>query len=385
MKKDISRSLLILSAEPRTLLPCEQFLGNRGWKVTVTGDEKTALSFLIERRPSFFMISVQHANKKTRTLHKLLAQTLPDVCVIYFAEHNNLETYRRLAQSEHPHRVHAPITGPGIERAVNKFLKETHERELQQELYLKSLSDVEQREILSWAPVDRGDDSLLSRGVGLALDFAVNKADGVVREPLAGKITNTACIVIESVRFSGYLIAAMAGDRPFDEAFVGLIRERLVQFLRENGEGVKDDESFPMKVREVEFQDWATDYAEFLKKSVHEGQEVAFAFFPVNEVAEHIGDSRFENMSTVRVEDLIAETEVDFGVHLFLPANQKFLLYTPKGSVFFAKQKDRLVKAGVKELHIKNEDLTAFKRYRARHRVEGLIRDFEERQKFLAG
>lgn len=387
MGKEISQTILVLSAEPRKLLPAEQFLVNRGWAVTVTGDEKIALNLLIQHRPSFFLISVLHKNKKVRTLHNLVKQTFPDLCVVMFAETNTIDSYRLLLETRHPYRVAPPVTGPSIERAVNRFLKDAHERDLQESLYVKSLRRTLNGEdigTVSWAPLPSDQDSLLSRGAGEAIESAVNRGDGVVRQAVAGKITNTACIVIESDRFQGYLIAAMAGDHPFDDKFIHLIRSRLVAFLRENGETVKDGESFPMKVREVEFMEWALDYAEFLKKTVHEGREIAFAFFPLAQVGEQVRVSAVAHMLTVQVDDLVPDETIDFNVHLHLPANQRFLLYAAKDSVFLRAQKERLVKSGVRELHIKKEDLAVFKRYRAKHRIADLIKDFEERQKFLA-
>ena len=38
MAKEISQTLLVLSSDPRAMLPCESFLAGRGWTVIVTGD-----------------------------------------------------------------------------------------------------------------------------------------------------------------------------------------------------------------------------------------------------------------------------------------------------------------------------------------------------------
>lgn len=385
MAKELTKSILILSAEPRAMLPAEQFLVNRDWIVRTISDERMALSTLVENTPSFFMISVEHPNRKVLGLQRLLSQTLPNLKVIYFAETNSLESYRLLNQMEQSVRIYPPVTGPAVERAVNRFVKADYEKRLQEELYMKSLRRMagEGAENLTWAPIKDETQSLIFRGANQVLEEIVEKKDGVVLEKLQGSTTNTACIAIESTRFSGYLIAALAGDRPFDEKFVALVRERLVRFLRENGETVKEGESFPLKIRQVRFEAWAQDYAEFLKKTVHQGQEMAFAFFPVSEVVPTIGGSSVAQMVTIPVGALVADQEVDFHVHLLLPANDRFLLYTPKGSVFFKTQKDRLQKSGVASLHIKESDVAAFKAYHVRHQVEHLILDFEQRQRSL--
>lgn len=386
MSQPLTRSILILVANRRNILAAETFLVNRDWAVFSTEDERTALTYLVEQRPSFVLISVDHPNRKVIGLHRLLKQTYPDLKVILCGEEDSLEAYQRLTMNDHQHRIHPPVTGPAIERATNRFFKEVQEKEMQEELLNRSFRRQMEREgwgDVTWTPAHRDENSLLARGAGHVVEACVNKADGTVRERLSGSTTNTACIVIESPRFSGYLIAALGGDRPFDESFIDLVRERLVRFLRDNGERVQEGESFPMKIREVRFESWALDYAEFLRKTVHEGQELALAFFPVNEVTPAIKGSTLKNMCTVRVEDLLPEVAVDFNVHLFLPANQKFLLYTPKGSVFYGYQRERLIRGGVKELHIHEDDVKAFRRYRARCRIETMISEFEERQRYL--
>lgn len=96
------------------MLPAEQFLVNRDWIVRTISDERMALSTLVENTPSFFMISVEHPNRKVLGLQRLLSQTLPNLKVIYFAETNSLESYRLLNQMEQSVRIYPPVTGPAV-------------------------------------------------------------------------------------------------------------------------------------------------------------------------------------------------------------------------------------------------------------------------------
>lgn len=378
MKTETTKSMVILTASPKLFAPAEQFLRNRSWSVMATTDERDAMRWVLEKKPSFFLISVEHSNVKVRSLHRLLKQSCPDLCVVYFAENNNIETYRRMAQIDHTYRVQPPITGPAVERIVNRYLKDLRQAQIQQELFERSVRrSFPESQSITWATPKESGQELLSRGVVQVLESCLNVGDGRIKEPLTGETTQTACIAIESERFSGYLLTAMPGDRAFDQNFISLIRERLVKFLADNGEALREDDSFPMKVRRVQFESWATEYADFLKKSVHEGQEVAMAFFPMSEVSTLVGETNGAGMFRVRMPDLVADEKVDFNLYLFLPANQKHILYTPKDSVFFAHQKERLSTGNIVEMHVKSEELPAFKRYRARHRIEALIKEYE--------
>ncbi|MBX2987080.1 MAG: hypothetical protein KF802_04205 [Bdellovibrionaceae bacterium] len=382
---DVSQTLIILSASPSAVTPAEQFLVNRGWAVLVTGDEREALRLVVERRVSYFMISVEHGNRKTQGLHRLLKQTCPFVCVIYFAETNNIENYRRLVQIDHPFRIQPPLTGPSIERVVNRHQKDLRQKEMQAEIFQRSVNRALPGfgKTLNWAA--RGEESVLSRGVSQALDACLPKAGAPAREFLTGPTTNVSCIAIESEQFSGYLLTAMAGDHRLDEEFMELVRENLQRFLNDNGASPRPlGNSFAMKIRRVNFESWAADYAEFLKKAVHEGREIAMAFFPAGEVSALLGETALSGMVKIRVQDLVADENVDFNVYLFLPANQKHLLYTAKDTVFHRQQKERLSRGQVVELHLRHDELPFFQRYRARHRINSLIREFETRNQSSA-
>ncbi len=218
--------------------------------------------------------------------------------------------------------------------------------------------------------------SLISIGSQKALDAASVAS----REPTEelGVASSVACIVIESTRFSGYLVAAMGNQRRIDENFVELVRERLVHFLIENGEEVSEQDQLRLKIKKVEFEDWAIECAEFLRKSVHHGNEVAMAFFPRIEARPKVGKSKDEKMAAVRLRDLKGDANVAFDLYLYLPTNDKYILYTKKGSVFFDKQKERLLTSGIEDMHVDKDEVQEFTKYVAQNYLNDQIARFEE-------
>lgn len=386
MSQNVKKSILILASNPRVLAPAESFLRNRDWDIFLATDVKMALTILTKYKPAFMMISLEHPNRKVRTLPDLLRQTYPELCVILFTETSTIENYGLLNATPAPYKVHPPVTGPAIERAVNRYLRRLHDQKVQEELLARSVRRHlgNQNLLPAWAPTPKKDDSLLSKGAGQAFEQTVTRGDGKIHHPLIGATTNTACIAIESERFSGYLIAAMGGDRPFDGAFIDVIRERLVKYLRSGGETIKEGDSFPMKIREVRFEGWALDYAEFLKKTVHEGHEIALAFFPMSDVTPVIGQANDQEMCAVQIEDIHAETTLDFDLFIFLPTNQRYVRYTPKDSILYTSQKSRLLDQGIRHLHVRKKDIADFRRYRAQHQVNSLIMEYEERRRIMS-
>jgi hypothetical protein len=224
-----------------------------------------------------------------------------------------------------------------------------------------------------------GNDSIIVRGTQQALDETMNlKGDPAVE---IEKATNVACILIHGMRFSGYLICAMGADRKVDQDLMKTMQTRLLQFLRANGEEIKDDEVLGMKIQEVDFQDWALEQADFLRKSVHEGEEVAMAFFPANNINMELEESASKKMLQMRLEELREDSPLEFDLYIYMPENNKYLLYTPQGKSIYDKQKLRLKSRGVTHMHLKKESLRDVKRYRAQNFLNDKIASYKSAQK----
>ncbi|MCB0368130.1 MAG: hypothetical protein KDD45_01510 [Bdellovibrionales bacterium] len=575
---EIKKSLLILVSKPGSTSGAEAFLRNREWLVHSTSNLKEFLIYIIQKKPSFVMISVDHSHKKIRVMPTIILQTF-SACVITFAENSTSVSFRKLQDINCEYRVNPPATGPAIERAVNKYLKDLEKKqrgenvkdsaetgaegsssfdtvEIKGEKY-SGVTKIEGSQNASggnqnftgdaggfsssllsqlmggdddgdgfegsaqdasgafitksgdssgsgfWAPDDSYSDknpnqrdpnnvtyneddftggflsgnngtssyqegsdghsgaaiggsikspqtpgfdnqepgalgsnsaggslsqnkknnsdpgafagagensfsgklekqkridpklkvitqkgrnvndlaeSIILKGTKHALTESVQVNDGVIEQEIEDS-SHVACIIVESDRFSGYLIAAMGKNRKMDGSFIKCIQEKLFKFLNENGESVSEKDNLQLKIKKVEFQDWALEYADFLKKSVHNGEEVAMAFFPVNNVKPEVGDSASATMASVKLSDIEADKAVDFNVYVYLPANKKYILYTPKGSKFYGNQKSRLETRGVKEVHMLKSEVNDLTKYKAQNYLNNLIDSYEMKKK----
>jgi hypothetical protein len=229
------------------------------------------------------------------------------------------------------------------------------------------------------SPAAEGD-SLILRGTTAALEksciqLSKNHNQGVELT------SNMACIVIESSRFSGYLITAMGKNKVIDNAFMKKIQMRLYNFLKEHGEKVTNGESMQLILKQVPFMPWAVDQAEFLRRSTHMGDEVAMAFFPRAEIRARFGESVDEEMAAVHLHEFEGDTMVDFNVYIHLPKNNKYVLYTPRGGVFYDKQKTRLSGQGISHLHVLKAEMQDLDKYRAENYLNDSIEDFQKKDR----
>ncbi|UXR65077.1 hypothetical protein EZJ49_02300 [Bdellovibrio bacteriovorus] len=488
-QETVKKKLLIIKANSTSLGAVEGFLRNREWNIKSTTNLKEALIFLVQEQPQFVMVSIDHPNRKVRNLPKILTQAFP-VCVIAFAETNSAASFTLLNNCNTEYILYPPVTGPAVERTVNKYYKDQQTRDsnpafnrsgntaegsdgvisikgqgsgedvssahsiLQQLLsgddmsamsstpVGSSLSGVLSGDSLTqtpglsagnsglgpdwarqqsptdehgspfnpvgslrnsspgWAPLEQPakhtdrptpeqienhpsatkKDSIILRGTKDALDKSCVKTSFADSEAIADS-TNTSCIVVESPRFSGYLITAMGKDRQIDDMFIAKIRERLFRFLKENGETIEDSDPMQLKIKEVPFEDWALEQAEFLRKSVHNGHEVAMAFFPREDVKITTGSSADEEMASIHLNELAGDVAVEFNVYIYLPKNNKYVLYTPRGSKFFNVQKQRLQSQGVSNLHVLKAEIQDLDKYRAQNFLNEKIQLFEEKLK----
>ena len=581
------KTILIIKSKAQSLAAAETFLRNRDWKIFATDSLKDALAHLMQHKPAFVLVSVDHPNKKVRTLPKVLTQAFP-VCVMSFAENSGSASFKALTDSGSEYLLYPPVTGPAVERTVNKYYKDVAAKLAQagdaekwknsehanssndpmisikggqnnemmsfksdasaQKLFAQMLGEEgaavavgiapgdtssiagvagsyqgsayqatpgvmqeghgsaeaqraggtsagevapaaykpdylrpqgssssesdfgntgsntyngsqggfgngpsgsgsayapggqdgnggytpgsnshgasydsdpsvpeqerdyssdkkwrrKQNDKGSWQAGDPyekdpqshgassgfqrnkfGEESIFLKGTREALEKSVVSSKHQHAQPVQKieESTNVACIVVESPRFSGYLVTALGKNRKIDSHFLKGVHDRLFAFLKANGEDVKREESMNIKIKQVPFEDWAMDCAEFLRKSVHNGDEVAMAFFPYAEAKVELQESYNSEMAAVSLKDLAPDKEVEMNLYVYLPTNNKYILYTPRGSKLYGKQKDKLHSQGVTHMHMLKAEADDLNKYRAQNYLNAKIEEFERNQK----
>ena len=194
-----------------------------------------------------------------------------------------------------------------------------------------------------------------------------------------GVATNVSCIIVQSVRFNGYLVVAMGKNQRIEESFMKMLKKHLFKFLKDNGEKLSDEEQMQLKLEPVEFQDWAIEHADFLRKSIHNGNEVAMAFFPSTEIQIPLEPGKDKDMYTVDLINLRGDLKMEFDIYIHMPINNKYILFTPKGGVLYSHQKDRLLKKGIQKMHLHKNSIKDVKKYTAQNYLNDKINEFQKK------
>lgn len=216
-------------------------------------------------------------------------------------------------------------------------------------------------------------------GGGVDSEDEINQVTGNPNEQteLVGSTRELACLTLKSKTFSGYLVAAAA--KPLSEAdFFLKVKQKIQEFLSGLGEDLTEaGDILDLEVDEVSFQSWATEQAAFLRRAAHSGAEIALAFFPAElDGTELTSDAPMAKLSMAEIS---GDQQVAFDVYLYLPGNNRYILYTPEGKVLFADQKDRLQKKGINDLHIKKEALPQLKKMRVQSFLNASIGAFKKK------
>lgn len=188
---------------------------------------------------------------------------------------------------------------------------------------------------------------------------------------------NCICFNIESKTFRGYLVAAMGKNRRLDDELLSAVQLKLSEVIKDTNQNINDNKPLEIKIKAVDFENWAIEKAEFLKKSIHDGNEVAMAFFPQNSLSPQLGKSDTSDMISINIDDLASDVPLSFDIYVHLPANNKYILYTPKNGMFLSTQRERLKAKGIDKMHTKKDSEEDIQKSHVENTLNKSIKDFE--------
>lgn len=223
--------------------------------------------------------------------------------------------------------------------------------------------------------------TLISRGTLEALQKTFGGERKESPSQAFSPISEVYCFMVSTQRFKGYMLYAHSGQAKGHRLLLKLIRDKLAAFLKENGEVMKADEALlDLKVIEVDLEPWAFETAEFLVKTADSEEEVAMVFVPREDVDTHLEASAKKEMLKFKLNEIKANTKLEFDCFLFMPVNNKYLKYQKQGQKFADLQKKRLQQKGIEDVHVKKEAMSDVQKYRAIAFLDEKILEFKNKK-----
>ncbi len=114
------KKLMILALNTHHLVQVEKYLGRREFEIIVNADIKSFIVTAMQWQPDFILLPVDHSMPTVRQLPKLLPQVMSSFIILY-ASQNTTASLMLLKKSGNAYNIAPPMTGPKVERTINKY------------------------------------------------------------------------------------------------------------------------------------------------------------------------------------------------------------------------------------------------------------------------
>lgn len=376
------KSILIIKAPAHNLRPVEHYLEKRSFKVFVEHDIKMAMLKLAEVQPSIIFLAWDHPNLKIMDLPQQMAQVTKATIIPYTMGFTKDDVRKLDACAMNP-KLYPPISGPAIERLVAKFVK----------IEIRKNSDYD--EIVNGYKTEKVPETptVVTRVSPVAVEPALappvkparqtnvivikqqkrqeillsykkkTLSTGVTAElkktfPVQVKIpierllltaTKTAepksyrayCLAVVCETWCGYL--TVISDHPLE---MGPLRKIFTNWIKENFENViEHDEHDFVEINnfEPELLELFEKGAEYHEKLDTPNFDLRVCFFSVEPAKMNIEMSDDHSLIKMSTDDIPANKELPFSLHLHLPENKKYIVYTQANKILSTEQKNRLI------------------------------------------
>lgn len=323
----------------------------RGWTVRMQNDLKLFLEDVTRLKPEYVLIAVDFDTSKMPHLRHLLKQVYRTT-VIDFAEGQTVANWDRLKNLPALSRMLGPLTGPAFERLLISVAqsKETRTPVKNKLLHLQF-----------------GITTLLKKKLksrGQELKFPVERT---------GRVT---CYQVNAAEFSGHFMVATGADHALESEIQEMLRGALRDLVGGlyDCQKMPDVEIFEVEIPSVAFKKFAAQAAQFLAAGVHQGVEVVMAYFPVE--GNWLDLEKKESFVQVDLAQDCVKQPAPCALYLYLPLNNKFILYVGENHFLEPKQEVNLQNYGITKLYARDEDSSKIVKRRTTQRFAEMVQQF---------
>lgn len=414
MSEHEKKTLFFVKSPEYKLTALETYLKKRKYLVYIESDIKDALLLMIEVQPDFLFIALDHSNAKIASLPQIANQSIL-THIIPFTHSSAREDMRKLDYSRFAHKIFPPMSGPAIERMIAKIerenmLEETSylEKKLDKvkvekskdEMRLIKSKAVENYELVkSTATIENEDikkakrsSFIIQKGVRsvqlktkndffsqakktpmsdekianlhneyetkIKLDLA-DMIETYQPEPLTGLppsenlVKKAYCLLIQSEAWCGYLVT-MSNLRIDAQVLEPIFKNWVAHYFKDLDEEDSSD-FYEIDIKSTEFKSWIKSRSEYYEILNQNDSELAMGFIGIDPADLYIAYDDQNDLIGVPLDVIPVDTDLEFSLHLHLPENKKYLLYTPVNQKLSIHQKQRLLDKKIEKLFIPAE------------------------------
>jgi len=376
----------------------EAFLNKREFQAYSHSDKAVCLKQIEQIKPQYIFISFDRSDGE----HENILQEVYNITtgiVIPFCFASQAEFIARLDHSQFEFKLYPPITGPSVQRTINKLSKTLNlidDSILTQPKQAEPLNDLTLRQMFNDFSINNPyekknelpkDPTKLSGDLKKSLEETFEsevqpKLIELVSNPepsnyQVDQIFNTNqvfVLIIQEKSWTGYLALASEAALNTDKAFI-ILNEWVKKNLNPNSVH-KSSPHMVLQIPMINFPAFSQIKADHSQNFQVDHKEVVvslFAFSPfevLNTPTENF------NYIEVPVEFLKPKLDLPFEVYLFLPENNKFLNYIKLGYPMGDTQIYRLHARNISHVYSPMQYSDAVLKYKAEFNLHSLIETY---------
>lgn len=376
--------IFFLKHQPQSLKAVEEGLRADGYKVSSSNELRESLYIILQDIPEFIFIPADFPTPKVKTLPQILAKTLP-VTIIGYIETTTNENMSALHKLGLEYTLIPPFNAQTIQRLIQKISEDKKDRSyyglqtlttlkkgpektssyLSQEIWLKMMQSEKQ-------PLES-----LQLGLVQAVSAIIDPGDGTSLEPLHST-KQLSIFKIQCGDQQGYVSCAWGTNQNLPADFSEKIRASLNHFFKNQNVGFSSENVFHLEIIPVDFKSLSEKTARFMQDAIHLNKELGVAFFlKPKDFSFYHPDPAVPGMLYINISDIEQDSLFTFDLYLYMPENQKFILYTPKGLPLYKHQMERLNERGISKMHFYEQDRQEADKSEAKYFLESLAKKIE--------
>lgn len=149
------------------------------------------------------------------------------------------------------------------------------------------------------------------------------------------------CMSVYSDNWCGYLV--ISTDANLDFSTIDLVFTDWIKLQFNNLQEIDEYDFFEFKFVEQGFVDELAPKADYFEQVTVGPYNLNVLFFPIDPTKMTLELNDEKNLIQVSTEEIPADVELSFSLHLHLPENKKYLVYTQVNKALSLEQKKRLI------------------------------------------
>ncbi|MBY0554197.1 hypothetical protein K2P97_06690 [bacterium] len=209
------------------------------------------------------------------------------------------------------------------------------------------------------------------------LEMALKEKENKQFKPSTNRQLRAYCMSVYSDNWCGYLV--ISTDANLDFSTIDLVFTEWIKLQFNNLQEIDEYDFFEFKFIDQGFIDELAPKADYFEQVTVRHYTLNVLFFPIDPTKMTLELNDEKNLIQVTTEEIPSDVELSFSLHLHLPENKKYLVYTQVNKALSLDQKKRLIANRVHILFTPVDFEKEYKKFIAEKNVKELYTNMKKK------